>query len=396
MKLHARCRTAAGAFRPSLRADERALNLPIGDPARKDREVAVVLDGITDAARGDVITPGRAGRAARRRASCCSWARATRTWTSTACSCACCRSCSERGRQVLIGLEMYPVTGAAVARPLALGPEADARSASSPSRTGTGTGATTGTTTATSSCSRAKAGIRMFGGQRAARRGADGAHEGLRRADTGAEGDAAAERIDTESAEHKQLFRAFFGSTRTPCTATCRTRCSRGCSARSAPGTRRWAGTPCRRCKKHGGEKAIMVVLIGSGHVAYGLGAERQAKLWFDGRTASRDPGAGRGRGATGKPLEQGAGVVRETSSGACRRRPTRSTRASASRLRRQKSGERYTVIDGGARVAGRGRRLQARRRARVDRRRADRRQGDVATGMMSEKRWGDVGRRTR
>ena len=31
--------------------------------------------------------------------------------------------------------------------------------------------------------------------------------------------------------------------------------------------------------KKHGGEKAIMVVLIGSGHVAYGLGAERQVKL---------------------------------------------------------------------------------------------------------------------
>lgn len=29
-----------------------------------------------------------------------------------------------------------------------------------------------------------------------------------------------------------------------------------------------------------------MVVLIGSGHVASGLGAERQAKLWFDGKTA--------------------------------------------------------------------------------------------------------------
>ena len=33
-----------------------------------------------------------------------------------------------------------------------------------------------------------------------------------------------------------------------------------------------------------------MVVLIGSGHVAYGLGAERQAKLWFDGKTASVIP----------------------------------------------------------------------------------------------------------
>ena len=33
-----------------------------------------------------------------------------------------------------------------------------------------------------------------------------------------------------------------------------------------------------------------MVVLIGSGHVAYGLGAERQARLWFDGKTASVIP----------------------------------------------------------------------------------------------------------
>jgi len=32
------------------------------------------------------------------------------------------------------------------------------------------------------------------------------------------------------------------------------------------------------------------VVLIGTGHVAYGLGAERQTKAWFDGGTASVIP----------------------------------------------------------------------------------------------------------
>ena len=42
--------------------------------------------------------------------------------------------------------------------------------------------------------------------------------------------------------------------------------------------------------RTQGGEKAIVVVLVGSGHVAYGLGAERQARLWFDGRTASVIP----------------------------------------------------------------------------------------------------------
>jgi hypothetical protein len=36
--------------------------------------------------------------------------------------------------------------------------------------------------------------------------------------------------------------------------------------------------------------KAIMVILVGSGHVAYGLGIERQAKKWFDGPIASLIP----------------------------------------------------------------------------------------------------------
>ena len=38
--------------------------------------------------------------------------------------------------------------------------------------------------------------------------------------------------------------------------------------------------------EKHAGEGAIMVVLTGSGHVAYGLGIERQAARWFDGEVA--------------------------------------------------------------------------------------------------------------
>jgi uncharacterized iron-regulated protein len=36
--------------------------------------------------------------------------------------------------------------------------------------------------------------------------------------------------------------------------------------------------------------KAIMVVLVGSGHVAYGLGIERQARKWFDGPISSLIP----------------------------------------------------------------------------------------------------------
>jgi len=50
--------------------------------------------------------------------------------------------------------------------------------------------------------------------------------------------------------------------------------------------------------------KAIMVVLVGSGHVAYGLGIERQAKKWFDGPIASIIPVS------VGTP---GSGLVKST-----------------------------------------------------------------------------------
>jgi uncharacterized iron-regulated protein len=42
--------------------------------------------------------------------------------------------------------------------------------------------------------------------------------------------------------------------------------------------------------KRDGGSDAIMVVLVGSGHVAYGLGIEHQARQWFTGRIASVIP----------------------------------------------------------------------------------------------------------
>jgi hypothetical protein len=40
----------------------------------------------------------------------------------------------------------------------------------------------------------------------------------------------------------------------------------------------------------HGGPKAIMVVLIGAGHVTYGLGSERQIDPHYDGRIAALVP----------------------------------------------------------------------------------------------------------
>ena len=93
----------------AARADERALNLPIGDPARSGREVALTLDGITDAARGDVITPPELAA----RLDGVKLVFVGESHTDTEFHRVQLRVIQElhrRGRQVLVGLEMYPAT----------------------------------------------------------------------------------------------------------------------------------------------------------------------------------------------------------------------------------------------------------------------------------------------
>jgi len=55
--------------------------------------------------------------------------------------------------------------------------------------------------------------------------------------------------------------------------------------------------------QKNGGDNAIMVVLIGSGHVTYGLGSERQTAPYYDGKIASLIPV--QIEDTTGQPVEK-------------------------------------------------------------------------------------------
>jgi len=48
--------------------------------------------------------------------------------------------------------------------------------------------------------------------------------------------------------------------------------------------------TAAKAAKADPDPKSIVVVIAGEGHVLYGMGAERQARLWFDGKTASLVP----------------------------------------------------------------------------------------------------------
>lgn len=95
--------------------------------------------------------------------------------------------------------------------------------------------------------------------------------------------------VNTDSDEHRQLFRAYFEDDD---------------AVHAAISAEQWDGMFRAQCtwdaamgwnaqialERHGSEDAIMVVLIGAGHVTYGLGAERQIEDAFAGRINSLVP----------------------------------------------------------------------------------------------------------
>ncbi len=272
----------------AARADERALNLPIGDPARRDREVGLVLDGITDSARGDTITPPEL--AARLDGVKLLFVGESHTdMEFHRVQLRVVQELHARGRQVLIGLEMYPATAEQQqwldrwSADKALGEEAFLHESHWYKSWGYHWNYYRDIFVFAR-----ENGIRMFGVnvprdvvQTARTKG----FEAL----TPEQRALLPARVDTESAEHQKLFRAFFGESDalhgSMPDAMFQGMFRAQCTWDAAMG---WQAL--QALKKHGGEKAIMVVLVGSGHVAYGLGAERQARLWFDGNTASVIP----------------------------------------------------------------------------------------------------------
>ena len=94
---------------PPAPAQGRLLHLSIGDPARKDREAPLVLDGITDTRTGDTITTAElAARLASTRLLLIG-----EEHTNTQCHMVQYRvieALVKSGRRVFIGLEMYPYT----------------------------------------------------------------------------------------------------------------------------------------------------------------------------------------------------------------------------------------------------------------------------------------------
>jgi uncharacterized iron-regulated protein len=261
---------------------EDPLHLPIGDPARKDREVPLVLDGITPTAGGAVLTPAElpAKLAGVRLLLVGEEHTAMESHRVEK------RVLEElvgAGRRVLVGLEMYPY-GDQPSLDLWVGGKVSEPQFVDQSHWYKNWGYNWGYYRE----------IFLFAGQRQIPLfGVNTPREVVaavrKKGFTGLTEEEAAHvpaHIDTESPDHLRLFKALLG----------------GEGIHSGMGEAVWKGMFEAQCtwdatmaqnavaalKKTGDEeKTILVLLAGTGHVAYGLGIQRQASRLFPGRIAT-------------------------------------------------------------------------------------------------------------
>jgi len=277
-------------------AQEPTWTLAIGDPARKDRSVTLVLDGIVDTAAGATITSGDLGA----RLDGVRLLFIGESHTDIAfhrVQLQVIRELQRRGREVLIGLEMYPYTEQA---------SLDLWNAGS---------VTEDEFVAKSQWYKnwgyhwhyyrdiflfaRQHGIRMFAVNTPREVVSAVRRKGLQNLSP-EEASRIPPTIDTASEDHKTLFRAFFAGEE-GVMHTMSTQMFDGMFAAQCTWDASMGYNAVQNLQKSGGPNAVMVVLIGSGHVAYNLGIQRQAGLWFDGKMASIVPVAV--ADTTGRPV---------------------------------------------------------------------------------------------
>lgn len=270
---------------PPCGAQERILHLEIGDPARKGREVPLALDAVTDSASGEQISPaelarrlGRAGMVV-----------VGESHTSTEFHAVQLRILEElykTGRSVLVGLEMYPSTE-----------QQHLDNWSKGLLTEKGFVALSRWYSNWGYNWNYYRDIFLFAQERrlpmfalnVPREIVSAVRRKSRQSLSPEEAAHMPPKIDTESEEHFMLFRALLESDQgvhsSMDAAQWRAMFEAQCTWDAA-----MAYNAVRALREHGGEGAVMVVLIGSGHAAYGLGIQRQARQWYQGTIASVIP----------------------------------------------------------------------------------------------------------
>jgi uncharacterized iron-regulated protein len=278
-------------------AAARVYDLPIGDPARRDRTVEVPLDAIVDTRSDAVLTPSELP--ARLAGARLVLLGETHTHEeSHRAQLRVIRALHEAGRRVLVGLEMFPYTEQRVLDEWRTGALTEqefvarsrwyehwgyhwhyyrdiflfAREQGLPMH-------------AVNTPREVVTAVRKKGFENLSEEQA--AH--------------VPPRIDTDHPEHMTLFKASVGEA-DAVHGGMSPEAWQGMLAAQATWDASMGYNAVRALEAAGDPNAVMVVLVGSGHVAYGLGIERQARLWFDGGIASVIP----------VPIRDAQGAVKE------------------------------------------------------------------------------------
>ena len=263
---------------------EDPLNLPIGDPARKDRRAPLVLDAITDTSSGALLTPEElAGKLAGVRLVLVGEGHTE--MDSHRVEKRVIDGLHRAGRRVLVGLEMYPYPEQAW-----LDHWTEGKLTEEAFLDGSHWYKNWGYNWlyyrdiflfARDSH------LRMFA-INAPREVVSAVRKKGFQGLTPEEAAHIPTEIDTKNADHLRLFKASFDDA----------------GFHAAMNDEQWQGMLNAQCtwdatmgfnavaplKKDDDPKVVMVVLVGAGHVQYGLGIERQVRPWFTGKVASVIP----------------------------------------------------------------------------------------------------------
>lgn len=285
---------AAGWLAASLPAmtAENILDLPIGDASRAGREIPVTLDGVVDTRAGELVTPAEfAKRLANTRVLFVGEEHTTPEFHDV--ELAAIKALHDAGREVLIGLEMYPYNQQAP-----LDEWIDGK------LTEKGFVDLSGWYVYWShhwgyyrdifSYARGQ-GLRMYG-VNLPRAAVDLVRaKGFEALDPETRAHLPP-KIDLTNAEHRRLFRAYFSDEDALHSQMSDAQLESLYRAQVAwDASMGW--NAAQALEKHGGKNAIIVILIGAGHVAYDLGGVRQLVANYPGEVRSLIPVAVRAAG---------------------------------------------------------------------------------------------------
>ena len=267
----------------ALWADQAVLHMEIGDPGRKGREIPLVLDGITDASTGKLVTPQvMAQKLAGTGILFIGENHTNQEFHDVQMRTI--RALHEAGREVLIGLEMFPYTEQAVLDNWNAGRYTESEFVEL-SRWYDNWGYHWNYYRNIFAYAREK-GINMYAVNSPRDVVKSVRTKGFENL-TPEEAAHLPPKLATDNDEHRRMYRAFFDKDD-----------ALHMNDEALDGLYRaqtmWDATmgwnALQALQQHGGPNAIMVVLIGAGHVTFGLGSERQIDPYYDGRIASLIP----------------------------------------------------------------------------------------------------------